>query len=157
MRQSELRPVDVYLRFGDAPAPTGHPELATDAEHIGYEARPAAIKRGDIGDLRMISLWWLYPRPPFIGKDWFRDPKEGGFFRETYRAAESLPASALPPRYGAARSVCTAIYYMLRDGVAYHDLGPEHFDRIDREAVVKSNVRRLQKLGYHVSLQPMAS
>jgi ornithine cyclodeaminase/alanine dehydrogenase-like protein (mu-crystallin family) len=42
-----LKRVDVYLRFGDAPAPVGHPELATDAEHIGYEARPASRKHGD--------------------------------------------------------------------------------------------------------------
>jgi predicted dehydrogenase len=38
------------------------------------------IRRGEIGDVRMISLWWLYPRIPFIGKDWFRDPKEGGLY-----------------------------------------------------------------------------
>jgi predicted dehydrogenase len=38
------------------------------------------VQRGDIGDVRMISLWWLYPQVPFIGKEWFRDPKEGGFF-----------------------------------------------------------------------------
>ena len=42
-----LKRVDVYLRFGDTPAPTGHPELATDAEHIGYEARPQQDKYGD--------------------------------------------------------------------------------------------------------------
>ncbi|HZS65301.1 MAG TPA: hypothetical protein VFA53_12505 [Xanthobacteraceae bacterium] len=42
-----LEKVDVYLRFGDSPAPVGHPELATDAEHIGYEARPDARKHGD--------------------------------------------------------------------------------------------------------------
>jgi predicted dehydrogenase len=36
--------------------------------------------RGDIGEVRMISLWWLYARVPFVGKEWFRDPKEGGFF-----------------------------------------------------------------------------
>jgi ornithine cyclodeaminase/alanine dehydrogenase-like protein (mu-crystallin family) len=42
-----LRRVDAYLRFGDAPAPVGHPELATDAEHIGYEARPGSKKFGD--------------------------------------------------------------------------------------------------------------
>ncbi len=40
-------------------------------------------------------------------------PKEGGFFRETYRAAESWPASALPARYQSARSASTAIYYLL--------------------------------------------
>lgn len=40
-------------------------------------------------------------------------PAEGGFFAETYRAAESLPADALPERYGAARNISTAIYYLL--------------------------------------------
>jgi predicted cupin superfamily sugar epimerase len=40
-------------------------------------------------------------------------PKEGGFFRETYRASESWPASALPPCYQSARSASTAIYYLL--------------------------------------------
>jgi UDP-N-acetyl-2-amino-2-deoxyglucuronate dehydrogenase len=39
-----------------------------------------SIQRGDIGDVRMLTLWWLYPRIPFIGKEWFRDPKEGGLF-----------------------------------------------------------------------------
>ena len=42
-----LKRVDVYLRFGDTPAPVGHPEFATDAEHIGYEARPQQAKYGD--------------------------------------------------------------------------------------------------------------
>src|SRR6478609_8743104 len=41
-----LKKVDVYLRFGDAPAPVGHPELATDAEHIDYEARVGARNTG---------------------------------------------------------------------------------------------------------------
>jgi len=39
-----------------------------------------SIRRGDIGEVRMIALWWLYPRIPFIGKEWFRDPKEGGLY-----------------------------------------------------------------------------
>jgi hypothetical protein len=40
-------------------------------------------------------------------------PKEGGFFRETYRAEEAWPASALPARYQGMRSASTAIYYLL--------------------------------------------
>lgn len=40
-------------------------------------------------------------------------PKEGGYFRETYRASEALAADALSARYGAPRSVSTAIYYLL--------------------------------------------
>ncbi|MFO0822862.1 MAG: cupin domain-containing protein [Gemmataceae bacterium] len=42
-------------------------------------------------------------------------PVEGGFFRETYRTAASLPAGTLPT-HGAARSVSTAIYYLLKPG-----------------------------------------
>src|SRR5262245_51564670 len=40
-------------------------------------------------------------------------PREGGFFRETYRARESWPASVLPQRYGGDRAASTAIYYLL--------------------------------------------
>jgi len=40
-------------------------------------------------------------------------PKEGGYFRETYRSTEIYPSAALPPRYEGARSAGTAIYYLL--------------------------------------------
>ena len=40
-------------------------------------------------------------------------PKEGGFFRETYRAGDIWPAASLPARYGADRRASTAIYYLL--------------------------------------------
>ena len=39
--------VDVYLRFGNAPAPTGRPEMGVDDEYIAYEARPDRQKFGD--------------------------------------------------------------------------------------------------------------
>ncbi|HLH95826.1 MAG TPA: hypothetical protein VKW08_12000 [Xanthobacteraceae bacterium] len=42
-----LKRVDVYLRFGDAPAPTGRPELGLDDEFIAWEARPEVPKHGD--------------------------------------------------------------------------------------------------------------
>jgi predicted cupin superfamily sugar epimerase len=41
---------------------------------------------------------------------------EGGFFRETYRSHDKVPAPGLPARFGAERSVSTAIYYMLTKG-----------------------------------------
>jgi predicted cupin superfamily sugar epimerase len=40
-------------------------------------------------------------------------PKEGGYFRETYRADQSLAVAALPARYGSDRAASTAIYYLL--------------------------------------------
>lgn len=42
-----MKRVDVYLRFGDTPAPVGHPELALEDEYIAWEARPNAPKFGD--------------------------------------------------------------------------------------------------------------
>lgn len=38
---------------------------------------------------------------------------EGGYFREAYRSAERLAGDALPERYVGARSLSTAIYFLL--------------------------------------------
>jgi len=45
--EASLKRVDVYLRFGDAPAPVGRPDLALEDEHIAWEARPSSPKYGD--------------------------------------------------------------------------------------------------------------
>jgi len=42
-------------------------------------------------------------------------PTEGGYFRQTYVADETLPGEALPARYGRAKHLSTAIYYLLTD------------------------------------------
>lgn len=40
-------------------------------------------------------------------------PAEGGFYAETYRAAETLAEGALPARFPSPRSLATAIFYLL--------------------------------------------
>ncbi len=45
---------------------------------------------------------------------------EGGWFREVYRAAESLPKACLPDRYGGPRAVSTSIYFLLKSGEVSH-------------------------------------
>ena len=47
---------------------------------------------------------------------------EGGWFRETYRAAEAVPAGALPPRFAGPRVFSTSIYFLLPAGAfsAFH-------------------------------------
>jgi ornithine cyclodeaminase/alanine dehydrogenase-like protein (mu-crystallin family) len=44
--QASLDRVDVYFRFGDAPAPVGRPELALGDEYLGWEARPGKDTSG---------------------------------------------------------------------------------------------------------------
>ena len=41
---------------------------------------------------------------------------EGGWFRETYRSSENIPATALPERFNGSRALSTAIYFMLERG-----------------------------------------
>lgn len=55
-----------------------------------------------------------------------------------------------------AASMLTAAYYMLRDGVPYHDLGPLHFDRRDKSKTIRRLVRRLTDLGCTVQVQHAA-
>jgi len=38
---------------------------------------------------------------------------EGGYFKETYRSEESIPASGLPLRFAGGRTFSTAIYFLL--------------------------------------------
>ena len=41
---------------------------------------------------------------------------EGGWYRETYRSSEQIPAKALPERFSGSRALCTAIYFLLERG-----------------------------------------
>jgi transposase len=51
-----------------------------------------------------------------------------------------------------AHSLVVAIYYILRDQVAYQDLGADHFDRLSPLELTKHYVRRLEQLGHSVHL-----
>lgn len=47
--KASLERVDVYFRFGNAPAPVGRPNLGLDDEYLGWAARPdEAIKVGPL-------------------------------------------------------------------------------------------------------------
>jgi predicted cupin superfamily sugar epimerase len=43
-----------------------------------------------------------------------RPHPEGGFYRESYRAPETIAAAALPERFDGDRALSTAIYFLLR-------------------------------------------
>jgi transposase len=50
-----------------------------------------------------------------------------------------------------AASMLTAAYYMLRDGLAYRDLGPHYLNQRDRTKTIHRLLRRLHDLGYAVA------
>lgn len=45
------------------------------------------------------------------------------------------------------------MYHMLKTGTIYQDLGPTHFDRLHQAAIARRAVKRLEALGYKVSLE----
>jgi transposase len=51
-------------------------------------------------------------------------------------------------------SVLVILYHMLRDHRPYHDLGPDYFAQLDRQRLERLHVRRLEQLGYTVTLTP---
>ena len=49
----------------------------------------------------------------------------------------------------------TAIYHMLTKQELYHDLGADYFDQRNKTNIVNRTVRRLEQLGFQVSLNPL--
>ena len=47
-------------------------------------------------------------------------------------------------------------YYVMRDGVTYHELGADYFDRRDRERTTRRHMKQLEALGYKVTLETAA-
>jgi len=82
-----------------------------------------------------------------------KHPKEGGWFRETYRSDEKFDGSSLPSRYGSDRAYSTLIYYLISaehfsgfhrlksDEIYHFYLGdPAHLCTIGAEGSVKETV-----------------
>jgi transposase len=53
---------------------------------------------------------------------------------------------------GVAHAILVIAYHLLKDGTVYQDLGTDHFDRLDPERTKNRFVKRLESMGYQVSL-----
>jgi len=56
-----------------------------------------------------------------------------------------------------AASMLTAVYYMFRDGVEFHDLGAQYFAHHDTEQITNRLLRRLRDLGVEVEVKNKAA
>jgi transposase len=55
-----------------------------------------------------------------------------------------------------ARTILQSIYYMIQRGLAYQDLGADYYDRRDPEGLARRLARRIEKLGFAITLEPLA-
>jgi transposase len=56
-----------------------------------------------------------------------------------------------------AHSLLVVIYHVLKTGQPYTELGVDYFDRLDADRLERHHVRRLEQLGYTVTLTPIAA
>jgi transposase len=54
-----------------------------------------------------------------------------------------------------AHTVLVMAYYILKRKESYEDLGADYFDRLNADAIRRSLVRRLERLGHRVTLEPI--
>ena len=77
--------------------------------------------------------------------------------RDTYLSARYRRIAARRGRKRAvtaiSRTVLKIIYHMLKDGSDYRDLGADYFDQRDKGYTLLRNVRRIERLGYEVTLK----
>lgn len=86
---------------------------------------------------------------------WGASMKKGSYFKTFYHrlAARKGKKRAI---VAVAHALVTTGYILLWTGKKYTDLGEDYFDRLNRDRLTQRLVKRLEKLGHHVSLQPAA-
>ncbi len=94
---------------------------------------------------------WL--RRALVEAAWAASKAKDSYFRAQFRrlAAKRGKKRAL---VAVGHSLLVVIYHVLKDGVEYRDLGPDYFDRLEPERLRRYLVKRLQGLGYDVTLTP---
>jgi len=96
---------------------------------------------------------WL--KTVLVQSAWAATRKKNSYLRAQFHRIKS--------RRGPNRAVCavaasilTAVYHMLKNGTEFQDLGEDHFDRRSTKVKVNHLVAKLKKLGYSVTVQPVA-
>ena len=87
-----------------------------------------------------------------INAAWAATRKKDSYLRAQFLRIKSR-RGAKKAILAVASSMLTAAYFMLRDGVEYHDLGPHHFEQRDKERLTKRLLQRLHDLGVAVEVK----
>jgi transposase len=100
------------------------------------------------------------------GNPWLRAAlveaaQAAGRTKDTYLSAQYRRLTSRRGKKRAAVAVGHTIlviaYHLLEHSRRYEELGSDYFDKRDRQAVERRLVRRLEGLGYKVSLDPVAA
>lgn len=83
---------------------------------------------------------------------------EAGHSRKTYLGVQFGRFAARKGKQRAAiavaHSILQAVYFILRDDIPYQELGPEYFDRMNKDQIIRHYTKRLEALGLVVEISP---
>jgi transposase len=104
------------------------------------------------GQTRKGNVWL---RRALTQAAWGASVTKGSYFKALYHrhAARKGKKRAIVI---VAHALLVTGYMLVATGRKYEDLGADYFDRIDRERLTKRLVKRLERLGHKVALQPAA-
>jgi transposase len=93
---------------------------------------------------------WL--RQALVEGAWAATRTRGSYLSAQYRrlAAKRGGKRAI---VAVAHTILVVVYHLLRQGGTYRELGGNYYDEQDRQGVVRRAVRRLEGLGYRVTLE----
>lgn len=128
-----------------------------DAQHLASWAglcpgsHESAGKRKS-GKIRKGSLWL---RRCLCQGAWAVSTKKNNYLSVLYRRLAARRGKKRAT-IAVAHNLLVIAYYILRDQTGYRDLGPDYFDRINPGGLRRRLTKRLEGLGFKVTLEPVA-
>lgn len=127
-----------------------------DAQHLASWAGlcpgsyESAGKRKS-GKIRKGSLWL---RRCLCQAAWAVSTKKNNYLSALYRRVAARRGKKRAT-IAVAHNLLVIAYYILRDQTCYRDLGPDYFDRINPGGLRRRLTKRLEGLGFKVTLEPI--
>ncbi len=128
-----------------------------DAQHLASWAglcpgsHESAGKRKS-AKIRKGSLWL---RRCLCQGAWAVSTKKNNYLSALYRRL-AVRRGSKRATIAVAHKLLVIAYYILRDGTCYSDLGADYFDRLNPEGLRRRLTKRLEGLGFKVTLEPSA-
>ena len=98
----------------------------------------------------------VYLKTALVEAAWAASRKKGSYLREKFyrlKARRGYKRAAL----AIAHKILTAVYHMLANQRHYHELGELYLDKLNQQTITRHLVRRLERLGYTVTLEHAAA
>jgi transposase len=98
----------------------------------------------------------VHLRTMLVGAATSASRTKGSYLKDKFYRLKAR-RGALRAALAIAHKILVAAYHMLAKGVPYKDLGEAYLDEIGHGRTLSNLKRRLERLGYHVTLEPKAA